>query len=317
MKLPAFKLPALKKPDFSNPTVRLQALLLGGAFAIIGLLVMAIIVPATSNPWFCGQACHNMNPQYQTWKVSSHKNINCTACHVDATAWGLFEEKVIIGVQGMINTALRREEKPINEHSVVSQQHLSSDRCKRCHANENRKFTFSEGIIMNHNAHDDAGINCAVCHNRVAHEGAEEYEPIKSEWKDARGHKWNNFMTMKEGCLRCHSTNSNTKDMETLDLIVDSKKPPTACATCHTKDFKLPEGHGKNNWRSVHGQLAQKNFGDCFKCHEAGAKYDNRGTAWCEACHDKATVRGFRITAGLPEPEKPTLEPIKDEGGSH
>lgn len=294
MKLP---IPRLKKPDFSDPVVRIQTLLLGGAFVFITILLVAVATPLSSNPAFCGKTCHNMNPEYQTWKRSAHAKVTCTACHVDATAWGLIEEKLIESGKGILHTLTNSNEKPINAESHYSQQRLPMARCERCHTNENRKFTFSKGIYMDHLAHKQAEINCAVCHNRITHKGAEKYEPLKSEWEEARGHKWKNYLKMKEGCLRCHSTYDGTRDSETLKLIKEGKKPPTGCPICHTKEFKLPVGHAKKDWRSKHGPIASKDFAFCFGCHDAGAKFDDRGKIWCRHCHDAAKVKEFKAQA--------------------
>jgi len=195
---------------------------------------------------------------------------------------------------GVIATLRGTVPKPINEHSNVSQALVPRERCERCHVNENRNFTFSKGIYMNHVAHKKAGIDCAVCHNRVAHKGAEEFEPMKSEWEETKGFHYENFLTMKHGCLRCHSSNPNSRNEETLRLIENDKQPPTACTTCHTEDFDLPLGHDNPNWRSIHKNEAQKDFGACMECHGAGKEFDNEGKPWCTMCHDAKKVATFK-----------------------
>lgn len=282
-------------PDFSDRVVRVRLFLLGGLAVIMWLFSMALIIPASSNVLFCGQACHNMNPEYQTWKVSSHSKITCTACHVDPTLYGLAYEKIVEGPLGLLHTVTESHEKPINEASHVSQEKLPAVRCERCHANENRKFTFSSGIYMDHKAHGKAGIQCAVCHNRVTHLGAEEFEPLKSEWEEAEEFKFKNYLTMKDGCFRCHSSNKQLRDEHALHLIKNHKEPPSACKTCHTKEFKkMPLGHANGDWRDKHGAEVVKNLKYCLTCHEAGAKFDHEGTPWCLVCHDEAQMTRFR-----------------------
>lgn len=284
-------------PDDGNERniKRFRLLLLGGVAAIVGLFFTAITIPLSSNPAFCGQACHNMNPEYQTWKLSSHSKITCTACHVDPTIFGLAYEKTVEGPLGLLHTLKDEHEKPINEASHVSQEKLKAVRCERCHANENRKFTFSSGIFMDHKKHNRAGIQCAVCHNRVTHLGAEEYEPLKSEWEEAKGFKFKNYLTMKDGCFRCHDSNKRNRDKHALELIKNEKTPPGACKTCHTAEFKkMPLGHGEPKWRDTHGAKAQENLKYCLTCHEAGMKFDNKGKPWCLTCHDEAKMAEFR-----------------------
>jgi len=290
-------------PDFSNPDIKFKMQLYAGAGAIFMLLFISAVFPLASHPTFCGKACHNMAPEWESWKRSSHAQVTCYGCHVDQTLPALFKEKLTSGPKGMFNTVLNRYERPINPHSHYSQELLPMERCERCHSNQNRKFTFTRGIYMNHEAHKDAGINCAVCHNRVAHKGAEDFEPLKS-WPEAKtlaeedGEKqfrYKNFLTMKDGCFRCHSGSPASRNRETLALIKNGKEPPTACTTCHTSDFKLPEGHGEDGWRSSHGEVAKSNFAFCFGCHDAGAKFDNGGQPWCTRCHDLPKVEGFKL----------------------
>jgi len=292
----------LKMPDLSNPNVRFRVILYLGAAAIFLILFISAAFPLASNPVFCGKLCHNMNPEYYAWQKSSHAKVTCYACHISPSYVQLFQDKLTAGPLGIIHTTLDNYEKPINAENEYSQEDLPMVRCERCHANENRKFTFTRGIYMNHEAHKAAGIDCAVCHNRIAHKGAEDYEPLKS-WPEAKklaeeeGEErfhYKNFLTMKQGCFRCHSGSPESRNPETLAKIQNGKKPPTACTTCHTSDFDLPKGHGDVSWRAQHGAVAKENFAFCFSCHDAGAKFDNGGKPWCTLCHDPAKVSSFK-----------------------
>jgi hypothetical protein len=270
-----------------------------GAIVVIILFFFASGLTLSSNPTFCGVACHNMNPEWQAWKKSSHAKVTCYSCHGDRSYIYFFRMKLFVDPIGAVSSILNTYEKPINKDNEVALHEIKRNRCERCHTNENRKFTFSKGIWMNHEAHKQAGIRCTVCHNRITHLGAEQYEPLKSEWKEARGFRYKNFFTMKEGCLRCHSSNPAERDKEALELIENGKKPPTACTTCHTKDFDLPKGHDNPNWRTEHPTTAKQDFSYCFSCHDAGAKFDNKGKPWCTVCHDDVTVSKFKQQAAL------------------
>ena len=50
--------------------------LTAGLVAGLGLIFMATAMEVSSRPAFCG-SCHIMNPYYESWKQSSHKNIAC------------------------------------------------------------------------------------------------------------------------------------------------------------------------------------------------------------------------------------------------
>lgn len=269
---------------------RFVAILYGGSLVIMGIFAFAVFMPLASHPTFCGKACHNMAPEWETWKRSSHAQITCYACHGSRSYLQFFREKLLVDPVGAVKSIANAYEKPINAKSHLSQEGITMDRCERCHSNENRKFTFSRGIYMNHLAHKQAGINCTVCHNRITHKGAEKYEPLAS-WEEAEGFKYKNFLTMKEGCFRCHSASPESRDRETLEHIKNGKKPPQACSTCHTKDFGLPAGHGVSSWRTKHGERALENIAYCMSCHSEKAKFSNGKEPWCTLCHDREKVQ--------------------------
>ncbi|MCK4419745.1 NapC/NirT family cytochrome c, partial [Candidatus Aerophobetes bacterium] len=59
----------------------------GKALIVAGILVAILVVSlvgfeVTSLPIFCS-SCHNMKPYYESWKVSSHNEVNCIKCHSD------------------------------------------------------------------------------------------------------------------------------------------------------------------------------------------------------------------------------------------
>lgn len=147
---------------------------------------------------------------------------------------------------------------------------------------------------MDHKAHEKAEIDCVVCHNRVTHLGATKYEPLRSNWEEATDFKYEDFLTMRQGCFRCHGKHDTARSEETLALIKNGKIPPRACTTCHTKQFDFPRGHLKSSWRSEHKHEAKKDFGYCVTCHGAGAKFDNDGTSWCIRCHGSGQAATFK-----------------------
>ncbi len=257
-----------------------------GAGAIILLFALPLGLTVSSSPSFCA-ACHSMNPEYQTWKRSSHAQLPCYGCHGPRSYTKLLYGKIFADSKGPFQEVTGFFEQPVNESSHLSQEGIPMGRCERCHANENRRFTFSKGIKMNHTAHKEAGIDCTVCHNRVVHKGAERYEPLRS-WDGE--FKYTDFLTMKDGCFRCHSGSPESRDEETLKKIKNDKKPPQACNTCHTKDFALPIGHGRDQWRSEHGAVAVNNVGLCLDCHGEKARFSNGDEPWCTLCHDQPKV---------------------------
>ncbi len=292
----------IKLPDLKDPENRFKVFLIVGAILVAGLFFFSAGITLSSNPTFCGKACHNMAPEWETWKKSSHAAVTCYSCHGDRNPIYFFRMKLLADPVGAVSSILNTYEKPINKDDEVSQHEIKLNRCLRCHSPAKRKFTPRLGLNVTsamHMKHIRAGLRCTTCHNRITHLGAENYEPLKSEWKEAKGFKYKNFLTMKQGCFRCHSVNPAERDRETEKIIKNGKVPPKACTTCHNKDFKLPTGHNQLAWRSEHGPVAKSNFNYCFGCHDAGAKFDNKGKPWCTLCHDQDAVSGFKQQAAL------------------
>jgi cytochrome c nitrite reductase small subunit len=269
---------------------RLALMLYGVAGVLVFAFVFPAILAASSSPGFC-KICHSMNPEYQTWTKSSHAQIPCYGCHGPKSIATLIYNKSIVDSKGPLQEITGMFLKPVNEESELSQEEIPMERCERCHNNANRKFTFSKGIYMDHDKHKAAGINCTVCHNRVVHKGAEKYEPTKS-WAEA-GFAYTDYLTMKDGCLRCHSASPESRNEETLKKIKNGKKPPQACTACHTKDFKLPVGHEGAEWRTQHGPIAKQDIKYCMSCHSEKAKFANGSEPWCTLCHDKQKVESL------------------------
>jgi nitrate/TMAO reductase-like tetraheme cytochrome c subunit len=219
----------------TNPNLKRLRVLLYLAIGLLVILIFILIIgiPLASSPSFCIKTCHLMNPEYQTWKRSSHSKIKCYACHVDDSYIGLSREKFIIGPRRAYLTITNSFKRPLNKNSDYSQKKMPSKRCLKCHEPSTRTFTtgdlkITRQVIVKHLK---AGLECTTCHNRLVHNKAERYEPIKS-WD--KNFKYKNFLRMKEGCWRCHSNNPKYRDEKVLKLIKNGAKPPTRCDTCHT-----------------------------------------------------------------------------------
>lgn len=266
------------------------------------IFMVAAAFPLASNSVFCGRVCHSQLPQYRSWQSSSHARITCYACHINVSVVHLVEEKLTAGPTGIIDEISGKFEKPINAESKYSQEDAPSERCLRCHSPGTRKFTPQLGLNITsemHQKHLDSGLQCTTCHNRIAHLGAETFEPLK-KWKP--GFKYKNFMTMREGCWRCHTEDKKYRDEETLKIVGD-KVPPTNCAVCHNPDWNLKPTTGDYNHNDVngvpwrvgqlrHGRAAKSNFGACLACHQKrpGDMAGNTLPNCTTTCHKGVTM---------------------------
>ncbi len=189
----------------------------------------------------------------------------------------------------------------MNIDSSLSQDgNIDNDVCLQCHAIEKRSVTpksgFSkkmggEGSSKYHAKHLDRKILCVTCHNRVAHEGAENF---LAKGANNKGKSYKNNMKM-EGCVRCHPLNEKV-----ATLAHKYPGAPKDCETCHEKEksnqapqFHLDAGarwlkpakapgigKGSASERAVHSREAKKRGKDfCFTCHD----WDS----FCNKCHNE------------------------------
>ena len=63
------------------------------AGVVFVLLLFAAAAEITSQSRFCS-TCHYMKPFYQSWKTSSHGNIQCSVCHYPPGLRSFFRAKV-------------------------------------------------------------------------------------------------------------------------------------------------------------------------------------------------------------------------------
>ena len=216
------------------------------AIAVVVALVGAGAVPLTNHPRFCA-SCHTIQPSYESWAQSTHKDITCVDCHVRPGVKGFIEDKVIAGLKDVAITFFGT---PTEPHNL--QSHVDSSLCMSCHRAVLRvsevatrdlpKRVKDVGLIMSHRKHMDAfetrgkGEGCTTCHARVVHGRPIKGYPIiipRGHVKlDEHLHEpelpkdsklWSSAMA---DCLRCHDGKT------TYDGMILKKR----CETCHLPD---------------------------------------------------------------------------------
>ncbi|GAB4574630.1 MAG: hypothetical protein Kow0077_22170 [Anaerolineae bacterium] len=100
-----------------------------GAFLVVVLLAIPPAWEYTNSTTFCGETCHTMPPEYQTYLVSPHARVPCVDCHIGRT---LILEQAIRKTGHMrllFDTITGNYEYPIH----VSSMRPARDTCERCH----------------------------------------------------------------------------------------------------------------------------------------------------------------------------------------
>jgi hypothetical protein len=216
----------LKFDMFTDPARRPRALAWTGAvlLLLVGIVIAALGV--TSTYWFCAEGCHKVQDDtIIAFDASAHSEISCMACHMPVDAGPvtfLLHKAEALGEAYL--TVTNTFELPLNEGSHLAlSEHMPSEQCTQCHNLENRAVTPSEGIIIDHAAHEEHDVACTWCHNRVAH-------PEDFELTLPGNEKHPVFMEMT-ACFRCHGLEAQAE-------------APGECAACHPAGFELkPESH--------------------------------------------------------------------------
>lgn len=273
-------------------------------FALAAFVIVAL--GGTSTYWFCAEVCHKVQDDtINSYKASAHAEISCMACHepVNADTVTFLFAKVKSGLE-VIPTVGNTFHLPLNKGSALAlnEHHMGSAQCTQCHSTS-RKITPSEGIKVNHEIHEEAGVWCTVCHNRTAHNEVDA-PPVLVDPYGKKNTAHPDFMKMN-ACFRCHDLENKVK-MEGEH----AKAAPGTCSTCHPAGFELvPESHEAADWAlGAHGEIVReldKEYGkmlaeqeeleregvegylaapvnECETCH-VPAKF-------CDPCHEKLKV---------------------------
>jgi cytochrome c nitrite reductase small subunit len=205
-----------------------------------------IAVPLTNYPDFCA-GCHTIAPSYETWKVSTHKDVTCVACHVRPGFEHWLHDKAWKGSKDLAITLFGT---PTDPHNLTAK--VDSEVCLSCHHAILRVSEVAPrdlpppvkdvGLIMSHRKHMDAFLKrgqeegCTTCHSRIVHEKPIKGYPIVIP----RGHMSEDsephYPNHPEGttlraaamadCFRCHDGKTQ----------YEGKVLSKRCETCHLPD---------------------------------------------------------------------------------
>lgn len=246
-----------EQKQLSNPPrshLRLYKLLtLTVLFLALFFSLGAFGLEATSSSKFCS-SCHEMQPEYFTWKASSHSEVDCVTCHIEPGFKQTAKEKI-----GLVTKAVNRSHDQ-NVAPIRMPDEIPDSTCESCHNVLQREFTVSGDIIIPHDKHKEEDVTCIQCHGGVVHgEIADREMTFKTDydkWDSDLGEaamadiKWTR-PTM-DTCMECH----------------ESRQVTTECSACHTTGM-LPTSHEKADFKTkTHGKQAKNELTDCNSCHK-------------------------------------------------
>ncbi|MHB1189519.1 MAG: NapC/NirT family cytochrome c [Armatimonadota bacterium] len=279
-------------------------------FAVLAISGVAGIA-STNRSVFCS-SCHEMAVHYSTWKVSSHKNVECEECHITPGMVNMVKAKF---------SAMRQVYRHVTDDVKPSEikGHVPDENCKKCHAST-RDTVVYHGLKITHKKHWNMGIGCTKCHDRVVHGpnaatinaprmgtcfechngkkvsnnctlchetlGVRQPSAFSKEWVE--GHK-EEVTAGKQTCKRCHQPDfcNNCHRMATphpADWVQAHpshvKTAKQDCKLCHSESFcsdchNLKRAH-RADWVQKHPAEFRRQPGTCDQCHERN---------FCSDCH--------------------------------
>jgi len=281
---------------FKDP-VRRPRFIVWTFVTILALAAFVIVMlGATSTRWFCAEVCHKVQDDtIAAYRVSSHSEISCMACHepVNANTLTFLIAKVKSGLE-VIPTVGNTFTLPLNPGSALALEggsHMGSQQCTQCHSRY-REITPHNDIVIDHKAHADAGVWCTLCHNRVAHNDKDAAPKLVAP-NGSKNVAHPDFMEM-DACFRCHDIKGTVKMTG-----AGAKAAPGACVTCHPADFDLlPATHKTAGWSvKAHGDAARESAEHFAEesveakhlVEEGIADYLAAPVDTCSTCHDRST----------------------------
>ncbi len=215
-------------PSKAAPKRRKRRIIILSALAAV-LIFFVATVEITSTSGFCS-VCHYMKPFFESWKTSTHSEIQCKVCHYPPGVRSFFRTKI----EGLVMVArywtkLYVKSKPWAE--------IQDESCLRPGCHDRRLLEGSvpfKDVHFDHKAHFNdlkrgKQLRCTSCHSQI----------VQGE----------HITVTAESCFLCHF-----KD-KAPSVIVDE------CAVCHRKDELLASKE-----RFDHSLVYDQGY-RCDKCH--------------------------------------------------
>ena len=261
-------------------------LLAAAAFPFVSFAGIVV----TSQNWFCN-SCHSMNSYYDSWKVSTHKDVDCVQCHISPGLDNFMMAK-LNGLGQLVDDLLGRTTgKPSASVTDFS--------CTRsgCHdLEEVRQTSKLKGrYFFKHANHLDLeykGIvtHCTTCHSHV--KGTEHFEvntnacvachltakPIRMPVVPAKSANLEHVSVAREPVTRPHAITESVPSSKPAEKIATGE-----CKKCHAPPEKPVEYRGL---KILHSEYVSYGA-SCESCHHfVTARRQTVTNSQCFGCHD-------------------------------
>lgn len=282
----------------------LIAMALAGACVFLAIVAVGCAGWYTSRPQFC-RSCHIMEPYYQSWLQSSHRDVTCIECHFAPGFGGKIRGKMLGLVQLTKYITSSAGPRPSAEIPDAS--------CLRSGCHETRllsgKVNF-HGVPFDHGPHlsqtrRGKQLRCTSCHSQIVqgkHMTVTESTCFLCHFKEGR------FNQGLGACTRCHQIPDKKYDLGGgvqfshelayergvdcanchSDLIRGKGEVPAErCQVCHNREADIAR---INDHEFIHQMHVTDHKVDCLNCHLSIQHSLDRekivhAAADCAACH--------------------------------
>ena len=251
------------------------------AMIFLGLLAVGGAGWYTSRPEFC-RSCHIMEPYFQSWAHSSHRDVTCIECHFAPGFGGKMRGKMLGLVQLAKYVTASAGPRPAAEIPDAS--------CLRSGCHETRllsgKVNF-HGVPFDHTPHMGAmplgkQLRCTSCHSQIVqgkHIAVTTTTCFLCHFKDQ------SFNQGLGSCTHCHQIPDKSFDMGggvsfSHDLAYErgvdcsnchgdlirgkGEVPRERCLTCHNRESDLAR---IGDHVFMHKKHVTEHKVDCLNCH--------------------------------------------------
>lgn len=228
------------------------------AFGVVALPIAVFAGGSLSlsvRPDACA-TCHEIQPYYQQWHVSSHKDVICVECHTDPGPAG--------AVKILTSTLRNTAEHLAASYVLPIRASVHDESCLRCHERSERpEVVYESSLRVAHSKHET--VPCADCHGRLVHTvGQDTPSAFLTHQDDAKT------------CNVCHTPDKSPHGPSRVD-----------CASCHSGEIPghaLTERAGvppRQNCIECHNRERVAPAETCQTCHVSPHGIDRT----CNTCH--------------------------------
>ncbi len=240
------------------PSTRRRLARAGRIFVPVAILAIIVAVVGTvgfvqvsSQPWFCN-SCHIMQPYYESWTESSHRDIACIRCHI---APGIKAEAMT-----KVQAANMVVKYFTGAYGTRPWAEVEDASCLRggCHSNRLIEGGVDfKGVHFDHAEHlgevrQGMQLHCTSCHSQIVQ---------------------GTHIAVTEGtCFLCHFKGR------------PPGQPLAGCTGCHPSP---PRVTSKEGYVIDHAQYVKDRI-DCLSCHnEVTHGTGEADQARCVSCHNE------------------------------